>query len=128
MEGMSLDNLKEVLNFMQEHHAFASYKTDKERAERKKQYPKMAEYGFGIKYVDMCYDSRTQDIWAITFREGRTKVRFATNQITAITIAVDSEEELKKKGIEYKSLKDICMAFFKGEFEPPEEFYIRDDG
>ena len=125
MKGMNLEELKEVLDFMQEHHAFASYKTPEERKERLKKYPKIDEYGYGIKYTDMCYDSRTQDIWAITFRCGNIKVRFATNDITAITIAVKNKKELKKMGIEYKSLKDICLAFFKGEYEPSKEQIIK---
>lgn len=126
MKGLSLEELKEVLDFMKEHHGFASYRNPEQRAERMKEFPLMGEYGMNIKYVDMCYDSRTHDVWSITFRVGMAKVNFRTNQITAITVAASNPKKLKKLGSNYKSLKDICMAWMKGEFKPPKEFFIND--
>ena len=68
MKGLTLDQFKEVVAFVQEHHRFAGYIPEEQRKIRKEQFPNMSEYGMGIKYIDSCYDSRDQTIWMVKFR------------------------------------------------------------
>lgn len=117
MKGMTLDQFKEVVEFVQEHHKFAGWKTDEEKKEVQKKYPKLDEYGFSIKYVDSCYDSRDGVVWMIKFRQGGTGVIFRTNHFAGKNIP---------KQWKYDNLFDLSMAFLKGEFEPKKEFEFDD--
>ena len=112
---MTLDQFKEVAEFMQKHHAFAHWLSTEEQAERKNQFPNMKQIGFGIKYLDMCYDSRCHDVWMIKFRQGVDGVAFATNHFAGREMP---------KGWKYDNLFDLSMAYLKGEFIPKEEFYF----
>lgn len=115
MKGMTLDQLKEVIEFVQEYHRFAGYKSPEKRAELKKQFPNMFEYGMGIKYVDFTYDTRTMDIWSVTFRG--VGVRLSTNHYTALSMPPED--------FNYSNLYDWCMDFLKGEFKATEEFLTK---
>lgn len=105
-----------VTAFAQKHHAFAQYRSKSERAQRVKDYPSMGEYGYSIKYIDCTYDSRTKNVWCVTFRQGARGYRFSTNHFNALNP--------QPKGWKYTTLYDLCMAFLKGEFKPKEEFVI----
>ncbi len=59
MKPLTLEQFTEIVNFVQEHHRFSMYIPHEKRAERKANFPKLNEMcGFGIKYIDSCYDSR----------------------------------------------------------------------
>lgn len=117
MKGLTLDQFKEVIEFVQEYHAFGKYKNPEKRAENKEKYPNIAEYGMGIKYVDSCYDSRDNTIWSVTFRQGVRGVVFSTNKYNAFNLPPDDWN--------YNKLYDLCMDFLKGEFKPTEDFYSK---
>lgn len=112
MKGMTLDQFKEVTEFVQAHHAFARYGGKEKRLEAGIT-PEVAEYGFGIKYVRCDYDTRFGDVWGVTL----DNVRFASNHFTALNPP--------PKGWKYDNLYDLTMAYLKGNFKPKEEFYIK---
>jgi hypothetical protein len=116
MKGLTLDQYKEIVEFVQKYHKFALCPTDEQTEERKKEFPKMGEYGLNIKYVDCVYDSRDATIWQIKFRQGRNGVCFSTNHWNAI--------KTPPKEWKYNNLYDLCMAYLKGEFIPKAEFYV----
>lgn len=116
MKGLTLDQFKEVTEFSQKHHKLANYLTPEQRLERLKEFPQMGEHGFGIKYIDSCYDSRDASLWSISFRQGSDGVNFRTNHF-----AMND----KPFGWKYDNLYDLCMAYLKGEFKPKAEFYLR---
>ena len=62
---MSISQFKEVVDFVQNHHSFAKWKSEEERKKEVELYPKLPEYGHNIKYIDCCYDSRTADVWMV---------------------------------------------------------------
>lgn len=114
---MTIDQLKEVMEFVQKYHSFALWPSDEEQIVRLKLFPKMPELGLNIKYIDVCYDTREGgDIWKITFREGRAGVCFHTNHFSPL--------RPRPKGWKYENLYDLCMAYLKGEFIPKNEFYV----
>lgn len=118
MKGLTIEEYKEILEFVQEHHRFALYIEKNKRIERKLKFPNLpSEYGFGIKYVDSCYDSRDKSIWSIKFRVGSFGVSFSTNHYNALN--------MPPPGWKYHTLYDLCMAYLTGEFEPTDEFLIR---
>lgn len=106
---MSPIQFAKVLDFVYKHHKFALYLTDSSAERRKKMFPKLDRHGFGIKYVDSCYDSRDNQIWLVKFREyNRTIVLTFTNN--------DFPKDWKY------DLYEWCMAYLKGEWIPTEEF------
>lgn len=116
MESMTIEQFTEIVKFVQEYHAFANYISNEEKfKELKQKYPNLDRYGFSIKYVDMCYDSRDGKVWSVTFR-GFIKYRFSSNHFDSINP--------KPKGWKYDTLYDLCMAFLKGEFKPKKEFEL----
>ena len=126
MKSLTLEQYVEIVKFSQKYHAFASYKTEEEGKEISKLYPKLDRFGFGIKYIDSCYDSRGEgydypndqgSIWSITFRQGRWGIRFSCNHFQTI---INPEPKQWK----YDNLYDLCMDYLKGEFIPKEEFQI----
>jgi len=117
MKGMTLEEYAEVVEFVQNHHPFAKSFHGGAREWRKRHFPKLpAEYGFGIKYIDNCYDSRDGKVWSITFRQGRHGVCFRCNHFNALNPP--------PKKWKYDNLYDLCMAWLKGEFREKAEFQI----
>ena len=109
IKGMSISQFKEVVDFVQNHHSFAKWKSEEERKKEVELYPKLTEYGHNIKYIDCCYDSRTADVWMVKFR-GFVNLAFSTNSFVGIP---DKE---KPKDFPFNSLFDWVMAFLKGEW------------
>jgi hypothetical protein len=119
MRGLTLKEFEEVIDFVQTNHRFALFILEKDRPRRKAAFPKLkSSHGFGIKYVESWYDTRDKSIWSITFSQGGTGVRFATNHFTALN--------LPPKGWKYDNLYDLCMDFLTGHFEPKEEFLTKE--
>ena len=106
---MSISQFKEVVEFVQNHHSFVKWRSDEERKKEVELYPKLLEYGYNIKYVDCCYDSRTSDVWMIKFR-GFNKFVFSTKSFVGIT------DKDKPKEFPFNSLFDWIMSFLKGEW------------
>lgn len=117
MQGLTGEELKEVVQFVQDYHQFAGYRSDKELAELQKTYPKMDKYGKNIKYVDTTYDTRDMSHWHVTFRQGRWGVSFSTNMFGMFG---DAPKEWLEK---YKTFYGIIMAYLTGEIEPPESMF-----
>lgn len=121
MTGLTPEQFQEVVATSQKLHAFAMYLSDEQRAQRKRDYPSLPDsYGFGIKYIDSCYDSRDSRFWCITFRRGRDGVRFSTNHFACLP-PFDGKVP---KGWKYDNLYDLCMDYLKGDFKPQKEFYV----
>ncbi len=108
MKGMKSTDFVEMINFINKYHAFALWLSDTEKAEAQKLYPNLDEYGFNIKYVDSCYDSRFKDVWSVSFRGMGRKVIFHTNNNLELP---------------YDTLFDWVMAYLKKEWNPTEEQY-----
>lgn len=108
---MTTDEYKVILDFVQNHHKFALYLSDKEAEVRKLLFPKLDRYGFNIKYVDSCYDSRDGVIWQVVFREANRRIVM--------------REINTPKG--FKSHSDWCMAYLRGEWKPTKEFIDSND-
>ncbi len=104
MKGLTPQQLVEITEFIQKHHSFL-YVLDENRIN--------GEYGYGIKYIDACYDSRQGDYWAITFR-GSGKIRFGTN-----IFALGGRPE----DFTYTSLFDWIMAFLNYEWKQGDKRY-----
>lgn len=98
------EQLKQIQDFVQKYHAFGYYPTEEEKAEAKKLFPLIPEYGHSIKYIDTCYDTRFGDVWQITFR-GMVTIHFSDR----------SREEFKKECGRYSNDFDMIMGFLKGE-------------
>lgn len=105
IKGMSIDEFKAIVDFVQKHHYFAKWLTDEEIEIEKVNYPKLSEYGYDIKYVDSCYDTRTGDVWSVTFRGIGNDIRFATNSFIG-----------KEVQLPYNSLHEWILAYLKGEW------------
>ena len=103
MKGMKSTEFVEMINFIQKHHKFALCLSGADVTERQALYPEMGEYGFNIKYIDSCYDSRFADIWSVSFRGMGRKVCFHTNINLPLL---------------YTTLFDWVMAYLKGEWKP----------
>ena len=69
MQGLSVEQLVKITNFIQKHHKFGYVKEEDQIK---------GELGYHIKYIDACYDSRQNDYWSITFR-GFGSINFNTN-------------------------------------------------
>lgn len=102
MKGMSIEQYKEMIDFIQKHHKFG-WVDDKTRIKIKGE-----DHQLHIKYVDCCYDSRFGDIWLVKFRGGGMDLRFATNHFNAVNPAPDY--------FKYEKLFDWVMDFLKGEW------------
>jgi len=98
------EQLKQIQDFVQKYHAFGYYPTEEEKAEAKKLFPNMPEFGYNIKYIDTCYDTRDASIWQITFRG-----------IATIYFSDHSREEFKKECGRYSNDFDMIMGFLKGD-------------
>lgn len=107
---MKLDEYRQVADFVQKHHKFALYLTDEKAQVRKIEFPKLDRYGFNIKYIDSCYDSRDASVWQVVFREANKRVVM--------------REINTPKG--FKSHFDWCMAYLRGEWKPTKEFIAND--
>lgn len=112
---MTLEQFKEITEFVQKHHKFAGYKTEEKIQEARDAgiQGDIAKYGYGIKYVRCDYDTRFGDVWGITFDQ----VRFATNHFNAL--------KPPPKQWKYDNIYDLSMAFLKGIFKPKEEFFVK---
>ncbi len=108
MKGMKSTEFVEMVNFVQKYHKFANWMSDEQKAEAQKLYPNLDEYGFNIKYIDSCYDSRFTDVWSVSFRGMGRKVNFHTN--------INLE-------LPYDTLFDWIMAYLKREWQPTDEQY-----
>ena len=117
MKGMTLDQCKEVMELAQELHSFANYYDNEARNEIRKKYPNYPDYGYSIKYIDTTYDSRTKDVWSITFRQGSLGIRFSSNHFAALFDKIPKQWK-------YNNLYDLCMDYLKGDFNPKEEFFV----
>lgn len=107
MRGLTPDELSKVMTFVKEHHRFGY--VPKESRLKSDQY-------MWIKYVDVCWDTRTETFWAITFRTGSTGACFTSNHFNAINPP--------PKDWPYKNLYDLCMAYLEYKFEPPKKFWV----
>lgn len=57
MKGMTLQQYADILKFVADNHRFG-------HAQRKEELP----VWYHIKYVDNCFDTRTMEVWSISFR------------------------------------------------------------
>ena len=106
MKGISPTQFAKVLAFVQKYHSFARWASDKEVAEVQALYPKMGEFGFNIKYVRSCYDSRFKDIWSVTFSGMGGSLNFNTNT---------------KLDLPFETLEEWISAYLKSEWTPTKE-------
>ncbi len=97
MKGLTSLEYIEIVNFIQKYHAFGNISIDRS------EYPEMGKYGYNIKYIDMCYDTRTSCIWSISFRGLSHNESFRTND---------------PKEVSYDTLFNWVMAYLKGEYKP----------
>jgi hypothetical protein len=119
LKGMSPEEFTEILQFVQKFHGFAKansfYPKKLKAAVEAGIDPELAKYGLSIKYVRCDYDSRTGDIWGVTFDH----IRLASNSFVGWGAYID-----KKVDHEYETLFDLCMAYLKGDYKPGEEHFI----
>lgn len=104
MKGLTPLQLVEITEFVQKHHHFGY-------VHKENQLPGM-EYGYCIKYIDACYDSRMGDYWSISFR-GMGKINFNTNN--CYFKQFDNMHELVmsylKGGINESDIETYCRKF-----------------
>lgn len=117
MEGLTNDEFKTIVDFVQEYHRFAYYPHGDEHLEILKTYPNMDRMRFNIKYVDSCYDTRDMSIWSISFRRGGRSICFTTNMY-------NNFDPFSTIAFKYFKLFDVVMDYLKGDFIPTEEYYI----
>ena len=117
--GITLLEFNELIKFVERHHRYTLFLTDDTIEYRKRLLPKLdPEQGFKIKYIDTCYDSRTNTFWSITFRKGSSYgYKFTTNHYDKFNPP--------PKDWKFHTLYELCMAYLKGEFEPGDEFLIK---
>lgn len=112
MKGMDAAELNMVLNFIQEHHKFALWKSDEEAAKTKSHYiymdDNMAQYGMCIKYVDTSYDTRDGKVWRIVLRGMGNDYAFSCNHFGIINP--------KPEYFRYESLFEWVMAYLRCEW------------
>ncbi len=84
LKGMTIDQFKELVKHVQEKHSFYGFNST-----------------YAIKYIDSCYDSRSSDIWSVSFR-GSINLRFSTNSL------------IELNDFKYTSLFDWIMAYLQG--------------
>lgn len=90
MTGLTLDQFKEIVEFTHAFHKFGKYYEPEECTAIRMLYPKWENKS--IKYIDSCYDSRTNDVWVVTFRRGGLNMVFNGN---------DSETPLFDRVMQY---------------------------
>ena len=96
MKGLTHEQLQEVVDFVQKHHAFA-YIKDEDRIN--------GELGYHIKYIDACYDSRDRSFWSIRFRGLGRNIELNTNNTPA----------------EFSYFRDFIMAYLNYKWEISED-------
>jgi hypothetical protein len=104
MQGMSLEQFSQVVEFVQEYHKFG-YTPSEKRLKKKSD---NTDWNMLIKYVDSCYDSRDKTIWSISFRGMGNDLSFRTNHFAGLNS--------RPKHFIFESLFDWVMAFLKGEW------------
>ena len=105
MRGFSTLEYIHVMNMVRQYHSFGRLHTTIDENHIKEKYP---NYKFlNIKYVDTCFDTRTNSIWNITFRNGGVKYNFSTTY--------------ERK--DYENLFDLVMSFLEGN-ENSKDFII----
>lgn len=102
---MTPEQYLEILQIVQKHHRFGWVNSE----------DRITEHSFHIKYIDSVYDSRTGDIWSITFRGLGPEISFSTNMFV-MGIEIPSD-------FPYNNLYDFVKAYLKGEFTPTEKYY-----
>jgi hypothetical protein len=117
MKGLSLEQFKEVVEFVQKYHSFGILLPDVVRKKLKEKYPNFPEYGYTIKYIDSCYDSRFRNIWNVTFRGLGKTINFSVNHF----VLKETPKDWK-----YDNLFDLIMDYLKGDFVLTEDFYVKD--
>ena len=95
MKGLTFEQYIEIVNFVQKHHKFGY---TEEEAQIKK------DWSLHIKYIDNCYDTRTNVIWSISFRGLGQEIVFATNSLVLL-----SPEEKK-----FDNLFEYIMQYLLG--------------
>lgn len=100
MKGLTPQQLIDITNFIQKHHEFG-YVMQENRIK--------GNLGYGIKYIDPCYDSRIGDFWCITFR-GFGSISFSTNVFLL--------SDKKPESFPFTNLYDWIMAYLNYEWEP----------
>jgi len=103
---MSPDQYNKVLSFIQQHHRFGYISSDGRSEETKQKYPNLPEYGFMIKYIDNCYDTRFGDVWSISFRGMGNNINFRSNSGPEVP---------------YDNLYDWVMGYLGGDWVPTKE-------
>ena len=110
LKGMTIDQFKLIVAFVQDHHAFAKWKSREEREIESRKFPSLPEYGFNIKYIDCCYDTRDSDVWMVKFRGGiGADLAFSTNHFNALSQPPEN--------FTYTSLFNWVMGYLKGEWD-----------
>ena len=97
MKGLTFEQYKEVVNFVQKHHKFGYVK---EKNQIKK------DWHLHIKYIDNCYDTRFNNIWSVSFRGLGQEINFRTNSLSNKLIPMENK---------FDNLLDWIMAYLKGE-------------
>lgn len=103
MKGMSIEEYKEVIEFIQRFHKFG-YIKDENRIKLNGN-----DFQLHIKYVDNCYDSRFSEVWVISFRGFGNHLRFAVNHFSSLRPEPDN--------FPFETLFDWVMSFLKGEWD-----------
>lgn len=76
MKGLTFEQYIEIVNFVKKYHKFGYVK---EENQIKK------DWYLHIKYIDNCYDTRTNDIWSVSFRGLGQEIIFATNSLVLLS-------------------------------------------
>ena len=108
MKGLTSDQFKEIVDFAQKHHSFAKWISNEELEEVRKEFPKMKEFGFNIKYIESSYDSRDSTFWSVKFRSFGKSIIFSTNHFNTLNP--------EPKGFSFNNLYDWIMAYLKCEW------------
>lgn len=98
MKGLNSKEFIEIVNFVQKYHKFG-YVSDNLKVDNKDWY-------LCIKYIDNCYDTRTNDIWSVGFRGMGKDISFRTNTLVG----------LNNINVPFDNLYDWVMAYLKGEW------------
>ena len=95
MKGLTFEQYIEIVNFVQKHHKFGYVK---EENQIKK------DWWLHIKYIDNSYDTRTNDVWSVSFRGLGVDITFKTNSLVL----------LSPKEIRFDNLFDYIMQYLLG--------------
>jgi hypothetical protein len=105
LKGMTPEQYLEIMQMVQKHHRFGMVQKE----------DRITEHSFHIKYIDSVYDSRTGDIWSVSFRGLGRDISFSTNMFVM--------EVRQPDDFPYNNLYDFIKAYLKGEFIPTEEYF-----